>query len=115
MAWSRPAPDHGRGLVVRAGRGAGGDASDWLAARTTEWIVLHASWVLPVSVGVATFVLRRGMIDAGADVPGNGILPAIAAVGSAVAWGTPACLLALPKRRRFLARKDRALELQHDV
>jgi len=115
VAWSRPAPDHGRGLVVRAGRGAGGDASDWLAARTTEWIVLHASWVLPVSVGVATFVLRRGMIDAGADVPGNGILPAIAAVGSAVAWGTPACLLALPKRRRFLARKDRALELQHDV
>ncbi len=104
-------------LALRSWRRAGGPASGWTATRLATMIVLHLLWILPVLIGIATFILQStGLVDVGVDVGGIGIeavigiILMIAAIGSAVVWGLPAYLLALLGCRHFLARTDRASE-----
>ena len=90
----------------------------WTANKLAAFIVLHLLWILPILIGGAIMLSSFGQISP-QDARGAGgegfvvvmaMLVTLGAVGSAVAWGLPAYLLALLGSRTFLARKARARE-----
>ena len=90
----------------------------WTANKLAAFIVLHLLWILPILIGGAIMLSSFGQVSPqdARGVGGEGfvvvmaMLVTLGVVGSAVAWGLPAYLLALLGSRTFLARKARARE-----